>query len=210
MESGYKGYIGRRQFAAFVAAIVCAFVFPTISWGVQPKAYDIERARAICDSITPEGPEGIWIYPDDNVTVLVLESLPISSTSLPSYSISVVESTDCNLEPGDNLGTLYATPDSGKYRLELFTQRKNGFLSKPQTCLAPLSDEGETMIIKKEKSGFKFRFSINPSTLLPKMWRILRIGTSHSSSKPELPVGMVKIYPSYDGNGSSRRSPRYL
>lgn len=210
MDSGHDTYPGRSHFATSVAAFVCALVFTTFSCGAQPKAFDIGRAQAICDSITPEGPEGIWIYPDDNVTVLVLESPPISPTSLPSYIISVVESTDCILEPGDFLGTLFATPDTGKYRLELFTQRKNGVLSKPGSCLASLSDDGETIIIKKDKSGLKFRFSINPYTLLPKMWRILRIGASHSSSKNEIPAGMVKIYPSYDGNGSSRRSPRYL
>jgi len=210
MKSIFKGSDRRSQFAASVAAIVCAFAFPVLTRSQLPIAYDIEMARHICDSTALEDPEGVWIYPDDNVTVLVLKMPSISPTALPSYNISVVESSDCNLKPGDNLGKLHATPDSGKFRLEIFTENKNGILSRPSICLANLSNDRETMFIKKEKTGFRFRFSINPSTLLPKMWRIIRIGYSKSESKTEPPVGMVKIHPSYDGNGSSRRSPRYL
>ncbi|MDE6772767.1 MAG: hypothetical protein K2J49_09210, partial [Muribaculaceae bacterium] len=83
-------------------------------------------------------------------------------------------------------------------------------LSNPRSCIATLSKDGETIILDKEEKSLKLRFSLNPSILLPKMWRIVRIGTSTSKPKANPPAGMVRIYPSYDGNGSSRRSPRYL
>lgn len=212
MHPYYSLLITRRLAIAFAIA-VCALFSPTTGVANPPQAYDIGRAREICDSMPLEDPEGIWIYPEDNVTVLVLKELPTSPTSLPSYTISVVETTDCSLKPGDVIGRLHASPARAKYSLELFTERKNNVLSKPKRCLAEVTDNGETIILKRDKSGFKIRFSFNPSTLLPRLWKsVLRIGTSksNSASSVEPPVGMVKIYPSYDGNGSSRRSVRYL
>ena len=174
-------------------------------------AYDIDEARLICDTIPLESPEGIWIYPDDHVTVLVLKARTISGSSLPVYNIRVVESDDCSLAPGDMIGTISASPKQSEFSISLFTERKNGILSKPGECLASISSDGETMIIKRKKSPFKLRLSLNLSRLLPGFWKIVRIGaSSQSSPNSDPPVGMVKIYPSYDGNGSSKRKPRYL
>ncbi len=212
MHSDFSLLIMRRLSIA-IAVAVCAFFFPTPSVARNHIAYDIDRAREICDSLPLEDPEGIWIYPEDNVTVLVMKDRQVSSSSLPSYTISVVETTDCSLKPGDIIGRLHASPSKTKYSLELFTERKNNILSKPKKCLAEISDNGETIILKRDKSGFRIRFSFNPSTLLPRLWKsVLRVNSSksNSSSSNEPPVGMVKIYPSYDGNGSSRRSVRYL
>lgn len=201
-----KACISVTVLVATVCTLCCFFTMSARC----PVAYDIDMARRICDSIPIEQPEGIWIYPDDNVTVLVLRDARISSTALQSYSISVIETSDCSLKPGDIIGKLHATPNEGKFKIELFTQRKKGILSNPRSCIATLSKDGETIILDKEEKSLKLRFSLNPSILLPKMWRIVRIGTSTSKPKANPPAGMVRIYPSYDGNGSSRRSPRYL
>lgn len=194
---------------AFVAAVSLALT----SMATSPLAFDMQRAREICDSIPLSPPEGVWIYPEDNVTVLVIRRDGSDPNSIGEYDISVVETTDCSVKPGEIIGRLSASPDEQKYEMELFTEKRNGILSRKQTCLATLSKEGETLILQKDKKrGLNFRISLNPSMLLPKMWRMLRTGVSTTSgkSRQEAPVGMVKIYPSYDGNGSSRRSPRYL
>lgn len=135
-------------------------------------------------------------------------------TSLLTYNLIVVDSEAANIRNGEVIGILKATPVISGYEIELFTERRNGMLLKPKSCMAELSKDGETIILKRDKPKFNLRFSLNPSTLLPKFWRLLRMNTSVSPSSGgnslQPTVGMVKIYPSYDGNGSSRRKPRYL
>ena len=165
----------------------------------------------ICDSIPLDKMEGIWSYPEDNVTVLVLKTANLISSALPQYHISVIESSDCDLIPGDRIGQITATPDSKIYDMELYSRRENNLLVKPRKCVATLSAEGETLLMKQPKSKFRIRININPSILLPKLWRsIFRASASSGNSDSTSPIGMVKIYPSYDGNGSSKRAPRYL
>lgn len=202
--------IGRyRLIATLLAIMVCSGLF--FSHGSSRGPYDIDAAKALCDSLPISGPEGIWIYPEDNVAVLVLKRSGQSATSLPTYDMTVVETNDVSLHPGDIIGSLVATPERNKYEISLFTERHNALLLKPKTVIAVVSDEGETMVLKKEKQKFNFRFLFNPYTLLPKTWRIIRINTSAGNKGDSTPaIGMVKIYPTYDGNNSSRRKTRYL
>lgn len=203
-------HISRYSIKALLMAVtVCAGCFYTHA--DAPEIYDIDAAIAYCDSVPLQSPEGIWIYPEDAVTVLITVRKLLSQSVLPTYDIRVIDTSDSRLRPGDILGILTATPENNKFEVQLFTERKNDLLLKPKTILAQLSNEGETMILKKEKSKISLRFSFNPSTLLPKMWRIIRLNTSTSGNASVNPViGMIKIYPSYDGNGSSRRQIRYL
>ncbi len=213
-----SAYTGRYRFIAiFLVIQICiGHFFSSASQpysGASPRAlaYDIDAAKALCDSLPLSGPEGIWIYPEDNVAVLILKRQELTLTQLPEYEITVVETNDVSLRPGDMIGTLSASPERNKYEINLFTERRNLKLLKPQTVMAIISDEGETMVLKKEKSKFNFRFVLNPYSLLPKTWRIIRMNTSlgnKTDSKPA--VGMIKIYPAYDGNNSSRRKTRYL
>lgn len=166
----------------------------------------------MCDSMPIDNVEGIWVYPDDNVTVFVVRKPQNSLSSPLEYDLIVVETPDCNLDPGESIGTLTAGADSKKFSLDLFSERKKGVLTKSRTCTATLSSDGESMSLKMPDSGFKLRLNLNPGVLMPKLWRSLfRISTSGSNrSTPQGLRGMIKIYPSYDGNGSSRRQPRYL
>ena len=178
----------------------------------SPKiAYDLEMAREICASLPLEEVEGIWIYPEDKVTVMILNDNEESVGQLPSYSISVVETSDARLHPGEIIGKLYATPDDNTYKIELSTEKKNDILLKPKSCIASLSKEADTFIIKKQKAPFKGRLNFNFNRLLPGFWKIVSTGISQNNNNSiQPPVGMVKVFPSYDGNGSSRRKIRYL
>ena len=195
---------------ATFAVIVCALLLNQHIQARDFGVYDMGRAREICDSLPLEPIEGIWVYPEDNVTVLVTRCDLTSSTAFPTYDLHIVETSDCKLRPGEKIGVFEATPDVSKYRLVMFTHRKKGLLTNPESCLARISSDGETILVNKEKKGLKLRFSFNPSILLPKLWRIIRIGTSSGGTKQDAPIGLVKIYPSYDGNGSTQRKPRYL
>lgn len=182
------------------------------SFGQSHKAYDIDMAREICSSLPLETVEGIWLYPDDNVTVMILHDETESSTSLPTYSISVVETSDARLHPGEVMGKLYATVDLDIYKIELATERNNEILLKPRSVIATLSKDGDALVIKQQKSPLKGRINFNFNRLLPGFWKMVStsISTTGKASSPQAKVGMVKVFPSIDGNGSSRRKVRYL
>lgn len=201
-----------RQTVAALALSVFLSVLHFHVLAISPVAYDIDRAKEICDSIPASPIEGIWIYPEDNLTVLVLRDNDPPPGEFEQFDISVVESTDCRLDPGDKIGHLTASAESSKFVLELFTERKGNLLSRPEKFMAELGKGNDFMLLRQSKSSLRFRISSTLTSLLPKTLRLIRIGVSNSNSKSnvEPTPGMLKIYPSYDGNGSSRRSPRYL
>lgn len=191
------------------ALAICVGLFT--SYAVSPEVFDIDAAKVLCDSLPLHDPEGIWIYPEDGVTVMILRRSQSLFSELPDYDIRVVETTDTRLRNGEIIGRLKSTPERNKFEVDLFTERHNNLLLKPKTVIAKLSDEGETMILTQNKPKFSFRFTFNPSILLPRLWRIVRLNSSSGHNSEVRPaIGMIKIYPSYDGNGSSRRRPRYL
>ena len=194
-----------------------ATIFPLLTvlavLAASPKvAYDPGMAREICDELPLENVEGIWIYPDDHVTVMILKDKDTNATAWPTYTVSVVETSDARLHPGDIVGKLKATPRQDTFSIELMTEKKNDYLLKPKSVLATLSKDGDSFLIKRQKAPFKGRLNLSLNRLLPGFWKIVSIGVSQNNNRENIepPVGMIKIYPSYDGNGSSRRRVRYL
>lgn len=203
-------YISGR--AAHIINVLLCFIFiPRIAHAIEPICFDISRAIEICDSVPLEKIEGLWLYPEDNISVLVLRSGDTRSGNLPEYRISVVESFDTSVSPGDVIGKITATPDADKFIVELFTERKGSGFWKPRSCNASLSKDGETLFMKHGGSKLKLRINLNPSILLPRLWRnMIRLNTYSGQAQESTPAGMIKFYPSYDGNGSTKRKPRYL
>lgn len=200
-----------RKTFLFVTLMILTF---PLSKGTNPVvAYDIDEAKEICNNLPLDPVEGIWLYPEDKVTVLILSGNDgMEQHSLLKYTISVIESSDTRLSPGEILGYLQATPEAKTYKIELLTERKNELLLKPKSCIATLSADKDVFLIKRQNSGLKGRLNLNFNRLLPGFWKIVSAGISSSgnSNKKEVPVGMIKLHPSYDGNGSSKRKPRYL
>lgn len=163
-----------------------------------PAPADIAEAREFCDQADLRPVEGLWSYPQDDVTVLIYRS-----DAAGVYDITVVDAADCSLSPGMRLGELRESSDPAKYTLQLYTKVKKGLLSVPVKALAEYSDAKQSMTVKK--STMKIRF--NPTRLLPYFWRMVTVTMNTREGAPE---GMIKVYPSYDGNGSSKREPRYL
>ena len=141
----------RHRFSAvFTTLMICVGFFT--SSAINPNnVYDIDTAKALCDSLPLQSPEGIWLYPEDGVTVLVTQKKQLSATQLPSFEIRVVETSDVRLHPGEVIGVLSATPERNKYEAQFFTERKNDLLLKPKTVMAQVNDEGETIILKQTK-----------------------------------------------------------
>lgn len=184
----------------FRAAILILIMNFTASLSLAFPPADIVDARAYCDNSDLAPVEGLWSYPQDDVTVLITRN----SSRKGVMDIYVVESADCSLSPGMMLGELLSTPDPDKYTLKLFTTVKKGMLSRPRNASVSFSENKEALIVKPDNS---LKVRLNPTRLLPSFWRMVSFSLKQPDSAPE---GLVKIYPSYDGNGSSRRSPRYL
>lgn len=201
----------KRLRLKFICQAVILFFAGNICDAGNPIAYDMEMAKEICLNSALDHLEGIWIYPDDHVTVLILKKDSQGKvSSLPEYDIRVIDGEDARLAPGVSIGTLYATPNANVFKIELMTEEKNKILCKPYSCLANLSKDHDNLIIKKTKSPFRLRLNLNFNRLLTGFWKIVSVGTNKNYQNLEAPAGMVKIFPSYDGNGSSKRKPRYL
>lgn len=177
--------------ACLVLAVAGAMAF-------TPPA-DMLAVQELCDNADLRPIEGIWTYPED-VSVLIYRSEEKKGT----YSIYISEAADCDLKPGMKLGELRESAEPDKYNLSQFTSIKRGILSVPATAVSTYSENKESLTVRKNG---KFRLRINPTRLLPSFWRIANVTVKSGGHAPE---GLIKIYPSYDGNGSTRRAPRYL
>lgn len=162
---------------------------------------DIDMAKSYCDNAPLQDIEGIWHYVEDDVKVLVKKR----DFSENEFDMIVVETPDCRLLPGDVIGKVLASVDDSKFRLQVFTARKGNILTDMRECEAKLSGEKDILEIKPRKLKFRFRSLY----ILPRFWRMINVSVDDPAGK--LPKGVVKIYPSYDGNeGSARRKVRYL
>ena len=176
--------------------LLSLFFSPCRASGSTPE----EEARLWCDENILQPVEGIWEYPEDNTRVVIK-----ADDFLPgSFTLTVLDSPDCRLNPGDIIGRLYPSVDSSQFKFRQWTSKDNLALINPFDCTAVISADGESIRINAPKLKFK----ITPSVLLPKFWRLIRISISNPVDK--LPVGLIKIYPGYDHNGSLRRKTRVL
>lgn len=167
---------------------------------------DISEARTIADTSPLLPVEGIWTYPDDNVTVWIHRSRTMHATP-PIFDITVLQSDDARLLPGTKIGTLAGSTDPSKFKLTLFSAWNMGILSAPKSFLATYRPDHEALYME----GRRLSLSFNPMRILPSFLGALRgFRIGYDDPLDDLPKGMIKIYPSYDGNGSSRRSLRYL
>ncbi|MDE7160203.1 MAG: hypothetical protein K2O24_05095 [Muribaculaceae bacterium] len=191
---------GPCALVALLRIILLCLVMLMAPVNMRAEVTDRASAMEYCDTSPLDPVEGIWEYPEDGVTVLVRRS----AAQTGRYDIIALDSEDTRIAPGDVIGRLEATPDIRQFKLTLFTRARSGTLSSPEECLATLSADSESLFVKTRK----IKISFNPSLLLPRFWRIARLRIKDPLEN--LPAGMIKVYPSYDGNGSSRRRPRYL
>lgn len=192
----------RRPSARLRLALLAALLLTAAADGIcaEPAAASVAEAMEWCSGRALDRIEGVWNYPDDRVKVLIRRSVLAAG----DYEIIAVESDDLALVPGEKIGEVRATADPVCYVMRICTRRKKGRLASPKECTATLtaSDDG----LQIEAPGRKWR--INPLAILPRFWGIVSVRSSQPN-KPA-PVGMQRIYPSYDGNGSSRFHIRYL
>ncbi len=204
-----------KRWKALLATAALTFILPASVFPREDErpVCDIEAAREVCDTLPLDNIEGIWLYPDDRVTVFIRRLPDASFPEMPAYIITAIESSDCRIIPGEMMGRMTATPEASKYNVSLRTDKTPGRKNAHDECVATLSKEGDSMILSKEKSKFRLRMSLNPNSLLPTLWKsLLRFGISvGSGNDPKRPSpGMIKVYPVKEGQGIKRNRPRYL
>lgn len=158
----------------------------------------------LCSELPLNSLEGVWEYPADEISVLILRDKWKKGT----YNVYVLDAVDCRLTPGMKIGQATESADPRQFKLSLCSKIKRGFPGSAVNCLAKIDKEGTALII----SAPSIKLSFSPSLMLPSLWNRLRLSLRLRVKNPveNLPEGWRKLYPSYDGNGSSPSNPRYL
>lgn len=165
---------------------------------------DIGAARQWCDTEMLDPIEGIWIYPEDNLKVLIRKKDSTHNNTLQEYSITVIDTPDCRLEPGLEIGTIRQMAEKNCYHMKIFSQHKGGRLTGKIVCSARLDEKSDAIFVTFPKA----RIRINLFSFIPGFTRLASV--SYKSPFENMKEGMIRIYPGYDGNGSSRRRHIYL
>lgn len=163
----------------------------------------IDQSYAIdyCNASPLEHIEGIWRFTEDNLSVLICKN---NVDNISDYIMIVTEADNASIMPGQIAGYIFTTSEHDKFRMYLYSDIANGTLRYPTECAATLSADRYSISFKTKSIRLKF----NPFGFLPRFWRSIRLQISNPAN--ELPKGFIKTFPSYDGNGSSLYSPRYL
>lgn len=205
-------FMPKNRFASLLLLAVLMIVAPEMA-GAQDfdeSGYrkggcaNICAAMDLCAELPLAPLEGIWEYPADEVKVLILRD----KLKKGHYNVYIVEAVDCRFFPGMRVGYAVDSSDPKKFKLALCSKIKKGVPGSYINCLAQLNESAETLNIEAPKVNVK----LAPSISFPALWNKLRLGLRFSTSNPleKLPEGWVRVYPSYDGNGTSSSRPRYL
>ena len=178
-----------------LSAFLCLRAFPS-----EPNVCCLDSAIAWCQGRPLDRIEGVWHYPDDHVRVLIRK---VEQHDY-QYEILAIDSEDLSVIPGEKIGEVRITADPARFVMRLFTSRRNGHPASPRECSASLTACDDGLAIEVPKRSWRF----NPLAILPRFWRIVSV--RRSDPVKSQPVGMQRIFPSYDGNGSSRFHIRYL
>lgn len=148
-----------------------------------------EHAVTLLSDHSTAAIEGIWEYPADEVSLIVLAD-PLRKGT---FGIYIVEAVDCRLTPGMQVGLITRTADPQRFRLSLCSRLKKGLAADPRDCAAKLSADGAYLTIDSPK----IRIALSPSIIFPRLWNMLRMGMRIKTTDPadRLPDGWHKIHP---------------
>ncbi len=193
----------RQLIIIFVISLCCISIRPGMA-ALKDVPIDMQAAIDYIDAYGAGGLDGIWEYPGDGIIVMITAD----QRERYRYNVTVIESDDVRLKPGMLIGTLTESAQNGKYRLSLYTSVKHGLPARLSDCLATLSKDNQSLIVE----SLKVKVRVGGSTILPVFWNKLRLSLRINVNNPldKLPDGMRRIYPAYDGNGSSPYKPRTL
>lgn len=166
--------------------------------------YDEQVARARLLESDMQPLEGIWYYPNENMTIAI-ERCDSEQAHKLSYRLILVASDDLELVPGMVIGYIEGSAVENKYEMWLYSQRSKLTLCEPLECVATLNAEATSLTFDPPHWEVKLR--VNFARFLPSIFRGISI--IPSVEKEKLPVGFRKVFP-VDGNGNKFDKVRYL
>lgn len=165
---------------------------------------DLGEAMALCDSRPLQPAEGIWEFPDEKMSVMISRSVTLNGNHAPDrYIMTVIDTPDVRLTPGDTVGWLEESGTKGKFVMTLYTRHSVSRLMGPAKLLAELSSDEASFKVKAEKWNLKL--SLSP--ILRNFWRIVKL--QHDNPVKNLPASMLRLYPAVYAPGERSRI-RYL
>lgn len=200
-------YVMRRLSVAILMMVCLAMAraeteLPQQSVVVPGFSEQVARERLMESDLQPL--EGIWYYPNEDMTLAIERWQPEPSHKI-GYRLLLVASDDLELLPGTVIGYIEASAVDNKYRLWLYSERNKVTLCGPLECVATLNKEATTLTFDPPHWEVKVR--VNFARFLPSLFK--GISVVPSVEKEKLPVGFKKIFPA-DGNGNKFNRVRYL
>lgn len=200
-------YVMRRLSVAILMMVCLAMSraeteLPQQSVVVPGFSEQVARERLMESDLQPL--EGIWYYPNEDITLAIERWQPEPSHKI-GYRLLLVASDDLELLPGTVIGYIEASAVDNKYRLWLYSERNKLTLCGPLDCVATLNKEATTLTFDPPHWEVKVR--VNFARFLPSLFK--GISVVPSVEKEKLPVGFKKIFPA-DGNGNKFNRVRYL
>ena len=165
---------------------------------------DVDSMRVRLDETDMQPLEGIWYYPNEDMTIAIERWEPEPSHKI-GYRLLLVASDDLELLPGTVIGYVEATAVDNKYHLWLYSERNRVTLCGPLECVATLNKDATTLTFDPPHWDVKVR--VNFARFLPSLFRGISVIPNVEQEK--LPVGFKKIFPA-DGNGNKFHKVRYL
>ncbi|MBD5203474.1 MAG: hypothetical protein HDS82_01180 [Bacteroidales bacterium] len=194
----------RRLTLIFSLSLLGA-ISPVSSATVGESPLDLEEAMKLCDNRPLQPVEGIWRLPSENMIVAVFAEEERGGEYGPrKYMVTVVDTPDVSLCPGDTVGWLSSAGSVGKYEMQLFTRRGPSTLMRPARLLAELSADEASMRLKAEKWTVK----IGTLPFMRSLWRIVKL--RHDDPLRDMEPPMLRIYPSHSGHPGGEERVRYL
>ena len=163
---------------------------------------DIDSMRVRLDETDMQPLEGIWYYPDEEMTLGIER---YKGQHNIGYRIILLDSPDINVMPGTVIGYIASSADDSKYRLWLYRQRDHVTLIKPLECVATLNGTATTLTF--DPPHWKVKVRVNIARFLPSLFNGLSIIPEKVEER--LPIGFRKIYPE-GGEGNPFNRIRYL
>lgn len=162
-----------------------------------------DSLQAIFDETDLQPLEGIWSYPEENMTLAIMRHS--ADTNDFAYRIILVSSDDLDLLPGTVMGYIASTAVSAKFKLWLYSEKLHALLRSPIQCVATLNADASSLTFNPTHISAKLRLNI--TRFLPSLFKGISIYPEVNGDKP--PVGFSKIYPA-EGNGNPFKTIRYL
>ena len=189
------------RYAGYIAVLAIMIVCSPYAYGRENKfpfrgevlaGYDEDKARERCDAMDLQAIEGIWYYPEEEMTVMIERCDDSKPLEYRDYRMVLVSADDLSLLPGTVIGYCKPTVSAEVYKMWIYAEQNYSVLENLQMCKATVNADGDEIIVERSKTDFKVR--VNFSRFLPRLLSGISVSTS-GVEKVEVPEGFRRVYP---------------